>query len=222
MAKPWTLRERSSVPPQIPPGITDPLAEQTEWTPAAGGGANFRTHKLVVNDTQRMTFVATVGARLFCMVFLLIGLAVTVGIPFSQMRHGKLSFSFDSIFPAAIGLVFAAIGALLLYFGTRPAVFDKRKGFYWKGRKAPDEVFDRRELKHCTELANIHALQIVSESCHSKNGSYRSYELNLVLKDGTRMNVVDHGNLGKLREDTATLSQFLGIPVWDSTQLTPE
>ena len=217
MAKPLMFEGRSSVPPQIPPGITDPLAEQIDWTPAAGGGANFRTHKLVVNDTQRVTFVATLGARLFCSVFLLIGLAVTVGIPFSQMSHGKISFSFDLLFPVAVGMGFAAIGGVLLYFNSQPIVFDKRRGFYWKGRKAPDEVFDRQDLKHCAKLADIHALQIVSESCSTKNGSYRSYELNLVLKDGTRINVIDHGSPNKLREDAATLSQFLERPVWDAT-----
>jgi hypothetical protein len=41
-----------------------------------------------------------------------------------------------------------------------------------------------------------------------------SYELNLVLKDGRRINVVDHGGADKIRTDAATLADFLGVPVW--------
>ncbi len=48
--------------------------------------------------------------------------------------------------------------------------------------------------------------------------SYYSYELNLVLDDGSRINVVDHGNLDRLRGDAQTLSRFLDKPVWDATQ----
>ncbi len=51
--------------------------------------------------------------------------------------------------------------------------------------------------------------------------SYYSYELNLVLNDGSRINVVDHGNLKRLRSDTQTLSQFLGKPVWDAIRNAP-
>ncbi|MDP6491172.1 MAG: hypothetical protein QGG69_05335 [Kiritimatiellia bacterium] len=60
--------------------------------------------------------------------------------------------------------------------------------------------------------------QLLSEYCRSDKSSYYSYELNLVLQDGSRINVVDHGNKTKLREDAATLSEFLGRPVWDAIQ----
>ena len=34
-----------------PADIGDPLALETDWTPAKRGGANFRTHKLVWDAT---------------------------------------------------------------------------------------------------------------------------------------------------------------------------
>jgi hypothetical protein len=46
--------------------------------------------------------------------------------------------------------------------------------------------------------------------------SYYSYELNLVLDDGRRINVIDHGNLDRLRSDAQPLSRFLDKPVWDA------
>ena len=67
-------------------------------------------------------------------------------------------------------------------------------------------------------LSSIHALQLLSEFISGSKNSYYSYELNLVLHDGSRINVVDHGNLERLRSDASTLSQFLGKPVWDATR----
>ena len=194
----------------------DPIAEQTEWAPARGGGANFRTHKLVEVSSDRVEFRAAAGARVFYLVFLIIGLAVGIGFSFVQISSGTFGLNVESIMPPAIGLVFAVVGGCMLYFGTAPIVFDTRKGYFWKGRKAPDDVFDKRTLKHFAKLDSIHALQLISEYCRGNKSSYYSYELNLVMEDGSRMNVVDHGNQAKLREDAQTLSTFLDKPAWDA------
>jgi hypothetical protein len=58
----------------------------------------------------------------------------------------------------------------------------------------------------------------LSEFVSGSKNSYYSYELNLVLDDGSRINVVDHGNLERLRSDANALSQFLDKPVWDATR----
>jgi hypothetical protein len=104
----------------------------------------------------------------------------------------------------------------MLYFGTTPIVFDKYQGCFWKGRKVPNGVSDSQGIKYFARLDEIHALQLISEYCRGNKSSYYSYELNLILKNGNRMNVVDHGNPEKLREDTQALSRFLGKPVWDA------
>jgi hypothetical protein len=200
-----------------PSGLNDPIAMQTEWTPAKGGGASFRTHYLVSVDPNRLEFKASLRSKAFCSVFILMGLMAMIVFPLAGSSSGSFSFSIEMIMPALIGLVFVVVGGFLFYFGISPIVFDKYKASFWKGRKAPDEVSDRKEIKYFTELANIHALQIISEYCSGNKSSYYSYELNLVLKNGSRINVVDHGNLEKLREDAQTLSSFLGKPVWDST-----
>ena len=67
-------------------------------------------------------------------------------------------------------------------------------------------------------LSSIHALQLLSEFVSGSKSSYYSYELNLVLNDGSRINVVDHGNLERLRSDASALSRFLDKPVWDATR----
>jgi hypothetical protein len=35
------------------------------------------------------------------------------------------------------------------------------------------------------------------------------------MKDATRLNILDHGDLPKIQEDAACLSDLLAVPVWD-------
>jgi hypothetical protein len=198
-----------------PAGLNDPVALQTAWSPAKGGGASFRTHRLVSVDHSRLEFKATAGAVVFSLIFLLVGLGVMIGFPSVRFTaEGSLRLTVDALMPMLIGLIFALAGGALLYFGTAPIVFDTRQGCFWKGRQRPEQAIDKRLLKNFARLEEIHALQIISEYCSGKNSFY-SYELNLVLKDGKRLNVVDHGNLASLREDANKLAQFLGRPLWD-------
>ena len=69
----------------------------------------------------------------------------------------------------------------------------------------------------CVRLEFIHALQIVAEFISGKNANYYSYELNLVLKNGNRINIIDHNNKGRIDREAKVLSEFLGVPVWDAT-----
>lgn len=206
------LVKKGKQPPDLSQ-FNDPLAEQTEWTPAKSGGTNIRTHTLVEKSPTRMAFRPTAGAMFFYLIFLFAGLGIAIGIPVSAIAKG--SFKPELLFPIGIGLVFIVIGSCLTYFGSNPIVFDTMNGYFWKGRKDPERVFDINKIKHCVRLKEIHALQLLSEYCSGNKSSYYSYELNLVLEDGTRLNVVDHGNLNKLREDAEKLSLFLGKPVWD-------
>ena len=150
------------------------------------------------------------------MIFILMGMATMIAFPLAGTEAAGASFDTAMLVPMGIGFVFFLVGCSMFWFGTRPIVFDKFRSAFWKGRKGPDDVSDRRELKDYAELQNIHALQIISEYVHGNKTSYYSYELNLVLKDGNRINVTDHGNLKKLREDADALSRFLGKPVWDA------
>jgi hypothetical protein len=199
--------------PFDPSSLGDEIALRTEWTPAKGGGASFQTHRLVEIDMHRTEFRASAGMVVFSLVFMLIGLGAMAIMVVANQDDSPLAL----LIPVLVGLVFAGIGGGMLYFGLAPIVFDKRRGEYWKGRTAPYEAANREGLKHYTELDGIRALQIIKERCTSKNSSYYSYELNLVLEDGRRLNVVDHGNLERLREDARRLGAFLGKPVWDGT-----
>jgi hypothetical protein len=197
-----------------PSGFGDPIAMQTEWTSSMGGPS---ADKLVKVSSARLEFRASLAGKLVFLFFTLTGLGIMIGFTIYKLSRGGLSFDKDTIVPLLIGLAFTLAGSLMLYAITAPAVFDKRNGFFWKGRKAPDEVSDRKTIKHCAKLDDIHALQLISYLCSGpKTRSHYRYELNLVLKDAKRIYLVLDDKKDKVREDARTLSQFLDKPVWDA------
>jgi hypothetical protein len=197
----------NTVPQFDPAAFGDPVATSTQWTPLASGGANFRTHKLYQASVTRWEFRAGIGALLFCGVFAVIGMVVLI-IGAFKVNEGEWML-------VLFGAIFATAGILMWYFMTAPVVFDKDRGYYCKGRKKPERQIDPSLLKNYAPLREIHALQILSEYVKGDKSSYYSYELNLILKDGTRRNVVDHGSLQAIREDAAMLADFMGVPLWD-------
>ncbi len=197
----------------------DPVAKETQWHPVKRGGASFGTHKLL-DDPQfpeRLEFKPTLGYKLFCGLFTVIGLSLIVGFSISMLKakHPDMGM----LFPIVFGLIFATVGIAIFKFGGKSRVFDHDAGFFWIGKRDFREL-NYREIddpkKSPVKLDRIHALQLISERCSSKNGSYLSYELNLVLDDGSRINVVDHGNLKLIRNDAEKLSEFLDVPIWDA------
>ena len=79
---------------------------------------------------------------------------------------------------------------------------------FWKGKKT-DSI----------NLENIHAIQLIRECVagDSESPSFYSYELNLVLDDGERRNVIDQGGQGRVVKYAEQLGQFLDVRVWDAT-----
>lgn len=198
------------------PGVTapsDPGAQQTAWTPLKGGGANFKTTTLIARGPNRLEVKVSTSMILFCLVFIVMGLALGGGIAVAKLQESSPA---SALIPAGFGLVFAAIGAGMLYFVTRPTVFDRQLGWFWKGPAGARTLSEFNKLKHATPLRDIQALQLLAEHVKGSKSSYYSYELNLVLTDGRRLNVMDHGDQNDLRADADKLASFLGVPVWSN------
>lgn len=211
------LKKISQTRPVFDPSVfNDSLAMKTQWTPLKGGGSNFRTHKLITVNYNRVEFKSTLGAKLFCFIFIAIGAGIPAWIGYNIVRKTGQLFQPEVLYIALLGLLFFGIGSFLFYRFSKPVIFDRTKGMYWKGWKAPKGYLVQDSVKEGSRVGNIHAIQILAEFVRSNKSSYYSYELNLVLKDGSRMNVIDHGSSVKIREDAKVLSEFLGVPVWDA------
>jgi hypothetical protein len=203
--------------PFDPSMFNDPVAIKTSWSPLKGGGANFCTHKLTEVGVHRLEFKASMGAKLFYLIFFFVGVGVLGLYIFMSLEKGLSNFELKGTPMLLLGGAFATVGGCLYYFGTKPIVFDKHSGHFWKGRRNPEHVINHDSIKTLAKLDDIHAFQLISEHCSGDKSSYFSYELNLIRKDSTRINVVDHGKLDKIREDAQKLSNFLEKPLWDAT-----
>ena len=173
------------------------IAFITSWEPLAGGGTNFCTHR-AQKDASLMgnvfVFKTTIQAYLFAIMFVALGAMFTVA---------SAAGGFADM-PIYLGLGFLAFGCW----------------YQWSLRKK-ESRFDRysSELtqgKRSFDLKNAEAIQLIREYVRGHENNYYSYELNLICSDGSRINIVDHGALRKLREDAALLAEYLSIPVWDA------
>lgn len=199
-----------------PSTLDDPVAIQTEWSPLKGGGANFCTRQLVQVSPHRYEFRATLGAKAFYLSFFFIGSGATI-FSISQIISSSTVFKPEVLIPGAVGLIFALVGGLMYYYGTRPVVFDKQHDCFWKGNIPADELIYATANELLMPFSEIHSIQLIAEYISGNKSSYFSYEMNLVSRDGLRTNVVDHGKLDQIREDANTLAEFLEVPVWDGT-----
>lgn len=207
-----------------PSSFNDPLALKVSWEPLKGGGTNFRTHKAMLVRSDRFEFRTTLLMKLFPLFFIVIpSLVLFAFVKETINREGKLVFQGNLLFVVPVALIFFAVAGYMIFLSHKAIIFDRNYGYFWKGKSDKQGmVINPADQKESVKLSEIHALQIVSEwvsGSGKNNRPYKSYELNLVLKSGERMNVIDHGNRVKLVEDATMLAQFLNVPLWDRTSI---
>ena len=210
-----TLIKSQIKEPFDPSIFDDEIALQTDWGPLVSGGTNFKTKNLSIKPgVNKAIFKASIGSILFGGIFLLAGIGVMIAGISKLISSG---YEADNYFLIGFGLIFGTIGGVILNYFTKPVTFDKENGFFYKGRISRDKlIYSEGDIKNCISLKKIHALQIIAEYCSGNKSSYYSYELNIILKNGERMNVIDHGNLKAIRNDADTVADFLDIKVWDA------
>lgn len=206
------LQRQSALPVDMEK-FDDPMAEKIDWHPMKPGGANFKTHVLKKKSSSQYKYGASVGAILFS------GLFMTVGVLMFLTGTGILFNEADAPFVLVIfGIIFALVGFLFLKQLSVAINFDSMHGYLWKGNKRPQLSGNVQDKNAVIYFSEIYAIQIISERVKgSKSRVYYSHEINLILRDGKRFHVIDHGNHQQILEDVATLSQLINKPVWDAS-----
>jgi len=97
-----------------------------------------------------------------------------------------------------------------IYATKNKKIFDKMIGIYYTG-KLPN--FTEENKANISHLSQIYALQIIWK----KSGKNLCYELNIVLKNATRIHVINQCSIIQLRVDAMVISNFLDVPLWDTT-----
>ena len=185
-----------NVPAEVDPEILkDPVAQKTEWTPARPGGSSRVTRRLASKTQDQWHFRKSI----FNWVAVALLGALGVGPVLLGLGFGSLPLM-------AVGGLFIAATAFFLFLDRQQTTIDLAQRSVQIG--AGDDV-------RSVPFDEVHALQLISERIESSRSVFLSHELNLVLKSGERINLVDHGSIGILRKDTRRLAQLVDKPIWD-------
>jgi hypothetical protein len=193
--------------------FNDPLAMETSWIPLKSASSSFRTHQLVEKDTHRVEFEATKKAKQFS--YLIMGSGVffpfvfLFNIDFSQ-SDAWMYILFLALFAAS----FIIAGRFILRKMSEPIIFDKWEGKWWKGESRKE---NGENLGQGGYLNEIHAIQLLSEYRSRDKGGYYVYELNFVLNNADRVQVLCHGGERAMLTDAEKLSRFLEKPLWNAS-----
>lgn len=204
--------------------IGDPVAAKTSWLPQHKGPTSFQTYRRRKTPYGVLVFQPTFAAT-WMLQFPMILVAAVMAL---QFFFGNPERFFGNPFAAA------AFGGLILLIATlrqlkhaSTIAFDQRFGlcYRWGASLKPN----RRHMgNHSAKLADIHAIQILSEELNPKTArnlmlweTYTTHELNLVRKDGSRMILFGHRHAGIVRADALAIAKLLNVPIWDANLLPP-
>jgi hypothetical protein len=177
--------------------VGDPRARDTAWTPLEPGGTNFAT-AFLEETSSGFKFRKNAALIVVSLVLLVVGVLLFTG-KFRNEAFGHDLQWIDVVFGV---LAFAVSGALLV--PPRITVDTRQRQLSVRGRVL---AFD-----------DVLALQLLSEHLRDSDGdTFTSVELNLVMKDSSRLNLVDHGDRRRVREDAARLAFATGWKVWDAS-----
>jgi hypothetical protein len=115
------------------------------------------------------------------------------------------------------GIIFLIIPIVFFKIMGKVTILDRSIGMMHKGNKPPKLSGMQGDGK-LVYLNDVHAIQIIKEYIKTDKNSYYSYEINFIMKDASRVNVMDHGNYKQIKIDAKEIALFIGKPLWDATK----
>ena len=186
----------------------DPVAKRVSWKPLIDGGFSFCRHRMYKRGSRLSTYV-TGFTQQFCAAFIFVSIFFPTAMLIFWFNFTPEDPSFfGTIFLLAFMVFFTGVSAWLTRFLHRKCL-----------------CFDRDNIRNfrgvVCRTADVHAVQLLSETVVWTDTalSFNSHEVNLVLKDGSRINVFDHAMEDIIRHDARLLSKYLGVPVWDALRI---
>lgn len=198
--------------------IPDPFAKEIPWTPLVRWWSSLRTNILIVMPNWNLEYKLATWIKIFSWIFILVGLVYLVTFPTVTILSGNWENVMIIPFLLFPG-IFWGMGYYTYQRYNKPITFDNSIGYFYKWKPSFNYWMIDINDKNLVPFNDIYAIQLLTEHVMGNKSSYYSYELNLVLKDKTRINVVDFWNIGIIRKDAKTIWDFLWVPVWDLSEL---
>ncbi len=163
-------------------------------------GPKFLSHTLVIKDNEAY-IMPTISSLLFCVVYIVVGSFLILLASYVYINTKQLDLS---IFLGGFGVAITTFGFTLIQPFLKRASFDKNVGAFSNSSD--------RDVK----LERILSLQINNKIVIRKQGlNYYCYELNMLTKNGRRINILNHNNISQLLIDAQHLSEFLEVELED-------
>lgn len=198
-------------------GLDDPVALETGWKVIKGWSGYFRARELFRLSRERWEFRTRPFQFLVIVASILAGLAFLVSTPYMAYSLGRFESSAYNISSLLLGAALFFPALFSISSVTKPMVFDKGKGFFWKGKREPNQLTGRKKEEGLIKIEDIHALQILIQQGGGKSGP--SFQLNLVLENAERINISYHHDLKGMQATARELAEFLDVPVWDASSI---
>lgn len=190
--------------------FNDPIAEETEWSALPIGMTMLHVVTQVTSlvGPDRLEFKPSPWFIRFLLMIASIPLVIGLVLFAVNPTPPKMI-----LFICCILLVPSLLFVVLAWMMTiKPIVFDQTLGTFWRGTKLPPTPLDDGETREvCVKLDEVHAVQLISDVVYKK----MAFQMNLVLKNGRRIKVIEHGHPTYLQQDAEKVAQFLGVPVWN-------
>ena len=210
---PWPIG-RKRYPVLDPSCFDDPVAIQTGWTPLAPGGYRQTLHRLRPISPGVLSFRPTLQRhwQTLLQVAGLVAMIHALVVGLQGNDHAT-----QQSWPMLVQIAVAC--SVSLYLTNRPVVIDGNVG---EVRLGPQRLawLGRVELLRglvCRAIPfhEVYSIQLLDEEVHTRQSHYWSYELNLVLRNGQRIHLIDHGNQQEIRWDAGDLARMINVPIWD-------
>lgn len=200
-----------------PKNLNDDLALKVDWKPLERGGSTSNWRKLIKKNADILHFKVSASYYVFIAVLFFCLAGATGYLFFDMSSKGISPFKEFNFYVVLFFTMFSA----LLFFVMQPITFNKRVNLFWMGFKKPSNLQVKDKEVDACRLSEIHALQIIKEVCSYRSDSgtryYNSYEINLVLKNLQRINVMDNADVIKIKTYAHEIANFLEVPVWDAS-----
>jgi hypothetical protein len=200
--------------------FNDTLASEVSWTPLTDGGFSMKTHQIFEGNYNRIEFRITKSLLALCFALFIIGGGLFYALQFSTAFYSFHFSDYTNYFlkTASFLVFFGSIGCYFYY--NTPKVFDKNLGIYFWGKEPTDIPAENNE--NSIFLKDIHAIQIIKfvqlDDDWKKSKVIDTFELNLIMKNLQRINVLAHSDLKEIKGSAKKISELLRIPIWDVSE----
>lgn len=213
-----SLSQSEQKPSRFNPSVFQhELALKADWFPLQKGGHPFRTHQLEQTD-EKVTYKLMPLTILLGIIMILAGIIIPTMMYLDGDTTSQLS-------PFGVFLIVEASAAFLIYTIAMPVVFDFKRGYFYRGYLSKGDMAQQKRVKEYCKIEDIAAIQLVSELCSTSTDEsgnkrgYKSFETNLVLKDGKRLHLIDHPNKELTITEAEELADLLQVPLWNSIDM---